>query len=412
LNFQELFKKAPVVIGFIGIAACTAPGDILEVPEKPESQRKTVSIILEPVEPTQNLEENVVLSRQHTITAGASVVISVPSEHAKRRSEYEKQVSNAEYSTDAFFNEAEQQIERSLIQHGFRVLSREKFEAKLRDMRDAAVRNDNRADDYVGGRSDYERQLNELLAKNEIGPDEYAQKLKEFDKATKIASSGVSEKGRQELTDISEVIRAAQSGDVQSDYILQINRFDEVKPVPYTINLEHYDAYKSLMSEFQSAQETLFNRRKQTCTAYEASLNAKLIDVDTGDIVWIGDHSLMSASASTALPEFKVSVHKTVDNASEVENFVREQNSPELRNQRGSTLTETVLNKGKPVKKAIKIPEYSFRTEVVGPIIADGQCDEIDLSRASEQQKGDLYKMKKQVSKAVAKELIGTIKVH
>ena len=109
------------LIALTALASCTSPGHILEVPTKPEDENKIITIKIEASTP-KSLEENVVLSSQHTISSGASVVISVPNEYAKKYSENKKRRSGNEYSTDAFFNEAEQQIERSLIQHGFRVL--------------------------------------------------------------------------------------------------------------------------------------------------------------------------------------------------------------------------------------------------------------------------------------------------
>ncbi len=390
----------------LNFPGCTSPGKMIEVPKKPENQTSQVKIKIAPLE-TKLLDENVVLSRQHMISSGASVVISVPSEYAKRQSEYRRQRDGSEYSTDAFFNEAEQQIERSLIQHGFRVLSREKFEAKLRDMRDASINTSLKNDKNVGSRKIYEKTLNEKLLNEEISPDEYAKKLKDYDKATQTASTGSSEKGRQELTDISEVIRAAQTGDVQSDYILQINRFDKAQLVPYTVNLEHYDEYKKLIDQFPEVQQTLFEKRKQTCVSFEVSLNAKLIDVETGDIVWIGEHSINNASSNKNLPIFNVTVAKSVNNEYEVQSIVDSLNTEKARLERGSSLTETVLNKGEPVHKKVSLPNYTFSTTIQGPEVIEGICNENTQGIDTE-----VNKIKKRLSKLVAKELIGTIKVN
>lgn len=243
-----------------------------------------------------------------------------------------------DFSTSGYFHAAEQQIEKELIKHGFKVLSREKFEAKLRKAR-GTVRSE----------------------------------------------------GLQELTDITEVIRAAEDGDLKSDYLLQINEFTQNDVAIYEINLGSYGEFQGLMNIFPKATSKLQKIQYLPCSEFSTTLNAKLIHVQTGRIVWIGDHTASTRGLYSNLLSLRLGVEEKVSNKVEVEKFVASQNTEFGRRLR---------KKGDP----INFPSWKVSYLVPGPIVTNGYC-RIEKSEISAKS------VRKELSKTVAKTLMKSIKV-
>jgi hypothetical protein len=231
------------------------------------------------------------MRRGAVVKLDSSVVISVPASFYQRSQEIAGQGISKDigFSTAGYFNVLEQYIERGLISIGLNVKDRSKFEAKLRDLRDSG-----KDDSYTMALANLQKELEA----GKLTRDQFAEQAKQLrDKL--LDTSGSSTVGRKEMIDISEVIRAAQDGDVMSDYILQVNQL-AVEPytgIPLTLGtrpevqkvlLENPGLRLAASGEDGTIPATL----KQPWA--QARFNAKLIDVKTGSIDWIGEYSFES----------------------------------------------------------------------------------------------------------------------
>jgi hypothetical protein len=380
-----------MVVAIGALAACTSMAPPLEMPKLPPEQREVMDVQLE-FRAKQNLADNVVQLPSHSVKRGSSVVINVPSSLTEAGAT--KGDKGQDFKTKDFFNEAEQQIEKVFISNNFRVISRSKFEAKLRDLRDAS-----RCDlsayhclrDQVA--PEVKPILDDLKAKFDAGKIdgvEYSRQIAQFKEKMQTASAGrTRSENQRELTDISEVIRAAQSGDIQADYILQINVFDTKKPVRAVADLRRETKVRTFISTYPSLQAALDNGNKYqvSCAIVGAELNAKLIHVKTGEIVWIGSHELNEFSSGVQSIAVELGQRTYVANANEIRSFVETQNLPHMREMRA--------------KSPVHVPAPVMRTDLIGPMVSAGRCEKDwkldDETRA-------------QLARKVAHDLISTIR--
>ena len=344
------------------VTACTSMAPPLNMPPPPTLRSETVTINI-PTTNNQPARENIVQMRGHIIPYGSTIVISVPRtitqqlmQQTRRISDRNPQRANQissksvsdindapinvgnDFFTSGYFHTAEQQIEKELIRHGFDVLSREKFEAKLRNARGSAR-----------------------------------------------------VKGLYELTDISEVIRAAEKGDLTADYLLQINQFKLNDINDYDINLGAFKDYQKLMDHFPQVRDQLKKAQYLKCSEYSATLNAKLIHVASGQIIWIGEHSASTRGLLENALAVRVGVEEEVVNKEQIERFVAAQNTESAR-------------KNRDPNKPVKLPEWEIRAKVLKPIVTNGYC-RIEKSSISREQ------VRSQLSKLVASTLMRSIRV-
>ena len=208
-----------------------------------EPPQETIPVHINVPQKAQTVaKENYIMRRGAEITQDASIVISVPSR--KQPSAVNKE-GGEEFSTDGPSSELEQHIEHNLLARGFVLKDRTKFEAKLRDLRES--------------------------------------------------------KGKgEELWDTAELIRAAQDGEVNADYILQVNRLD-VTP---------YEGTPLALAPLQEIQ-AVTNAYPDLCVGglpgksipktipqpwLQARFSVKLINAKTGTVDWLGEYAMGSAS--------------------------------------------------------------------------------------------------------------------
>ena len=323
----------------------------LDVPTPPETKPFQIVIKI-PKKDSAVAPENSIMRQGAIIKPGSSVVISVPKDFAanlakSNQSDTPSSRGDAsptsgnptDFKTDEYFNVLEQYIERGLIAVGFQAKDRSKFEAKLRDLRDSskAVRDNS----YAIALAD----LKKDLENGKVSRDEFAEKAKQLQNKLD-PTGGAGEKGRQEMADISEVIRAAQAGDIMADYVLQVNHLgiDDFKGTPiqlhkrtevqavrnqnpgllideesnalrdngYAIALadlkKDLENGKVSRDEFAEKAKQLQDKLDPTGGVglrhslpatiprpwAQAIFNAKLIEVKTGSIDWIGEFSVES----------------------------------------------------------------------------------------------------------------------
>jgi len=236
--------------------------------------------------------QNATMSPDVTIKKGSSVVINIPSSNALcKEAKKDNQVG---FCTDEYFNLLEQYVERGLMLANLTVKDRAKFEAELRGIR-------TQPDPQKGSLAPYSSILENLktdLDAGNISRDEYAQQALAFrDRLPTLKTS----KTTKELIDMPELLRAAQDGEVQADYILQVN---DLSIAPYSghvlqlANRPEVEAFllknPGLKLGKETKKDTICSTLKQSWA--QAHFNAKLINVKTGEIEWIGDLTIDSLS--------------------------------------------------------------------------------------------------------------------
>lgn len=381
----------PLTLGSALLSGCgMAP--LISMPTPPSPTTDTVITTLAFAD-KNDLDDNVVQLASHKVAFGSSVVINVPQEIFEDQSQQEGK--EQDFKTKDFFSEAEQAIEKEFIKDGFRVLSRAKLEAELRRLRD-----ESRCDLseirclYSQVSPEVRPILDDLKArfeKKQISAREYADQIAEFRDQMQTSSRGRSRSGEEkELTDISEVIRAAQSSAINADYILQINVFDTNKQLRAKTDLRQNDEIRAFLREHSKAQALMESEEAHSlsCAIVGATLNAKLIHVKSGEIVWIGNHELNELSAGVQKLTMEFGQRTYVTNERQVQNFVATQNTEQARKRR----------KGKEVQ----LPAWEFRTDLIKEKIS-GRCEDSWKIAADD---------RRELSRNVAAQLINRIKVQ
>ena len=186
------------------------------------------------------------------------------------------------------------------------------------------------------------------------------------------------------------MIRAAESGDVKADYILQINLFDTEKKLTLSKDLRHEKAVRQFMRSHPEINTEFENgNSKIHCAVIGAELNAKLIYVKTGEISWIGEHQLNEYSSGIQHLTVEMGARKFVDNAPQLETFVSFQNTAQARQSR--------------YQKMVALPKFSYGNALIKPTVSLGHCDSAWDSTVE---------LRSKLARQVAKELIATIKVQ
>ena len=139
--------------------------------------------------------------------------------------------------------------------------------------------------------------------------------------------------------------------------------------------------YPSLQPVFENG------KNKVSCAVVGAELNAKLIHVKTGEIVWIGSHELNEFSSGVQNIEVELGRRTYVANANEIRNFVTAQNHPYARQVR--------------YNQPVQAPAPVMRTGLIGPMVSAGRCEK-------EWKLDD--ETRSQLARKVARELISTVR--
>jgi hypothetical protein len=318
--FKPLYVEVPKVEAVPAV-------DYLPKKTVPSRERKQLFITLyEEKEPDTEDYFNNLTSATFSKPEKPSVIIAVPEEAGKgtKEKEFEEDDYNKIFRTSGYYNEAEQAIEKSLLRVGFDVLDRSKFEAKLRDLRDQASQrpwywNDwtekyLRNGDYDIVKEEYKRQYKE----GEITIQQYSEVMDEIDKISKRGMPG-KKREEDEMNDIAEVIRAAQTGTERADYLLQINEVSVADAGSRSFNITQLPEVQKFLEENEGLSFGNTNANLPTSIYsnwLRSEFNAKLIDIATGSIVWLGSHELESWSAEEITITFDV--QKFVNNEDEI----------------------------------------------------------------------------------------------
>jgi|GEM_PF-5637611 len=196
-------------------------------------------------------------------TSSPTIVISLPTDYVERMHDGNRTLSDKRFKTDGYYHSIEQLFEKALIRRGFAVVDRSKLEAQLR----------------VGGKE-------------------------------------------RHLSNISELLQMAQSS-LDVDYILQINRADIEKVSSLNFDLMRDAFNREIIEDFKESRAGMQLEHRKQLVEYNRgyrgdklpvnisiegtkfTLNAKIINVYSGNIDWLG--SLVSDSRDI-VRDFKFNV--------------------------------------------------------------------------------------------------------
>ncbi len=261
-----------------------------------------------------------------------SVILNIPADISKKNDEIsasQKRTTNNSvkdsienkpeqgqiFSTANYYNQAEQEVEKAMMRKGFNVLDRAKFEAKLRDLRDSK-QNDRLSESA----RTIQKALRKEYEKGDLDLEEFQDKMTRVEETERRSSSG-KKRWENEMIDISEVIRAAQSGKVKADYLLQINKMDVKPSYDRTLDIYKFAETKSYLDQHPDLK--IGNEKGKIPRSiprpwYRALFNAKLIDISNGKIAWIGNHSVESNTADKNGIEIRFNIIKSVKNENDI----------------------------------------------------------------------------------------------
>lgn len=234
-----------------------------------------------------------------------TIVIALPVERNAKRGKAEDSLNKtAAFKTEGYLNKAEPNVEKELMRFGFNVIDRSKFEAKLRTLRDS-TKYDTK---YYRKQSEiYDEKVSYLKqqkADGKISAEDYFNKLSEAD-----LDSRSRKVDNKEIVDMSELIRAAQSNGVKADYILQLNEIVEYSAYQTSISIKGLPEIKDYMSlnpdlEYGTKENNIPS--SFPVGVYQVVFGAKLINVQSGKVQWVGTHELNSLDIESITASFSI----------------------------------------------------------------------------------------------------------
>ena len=374
------------------LSACgTSMAPMMPMPpmEPPHLDSITFQVVTPAV---SNVEENAVLSVGANISPGSSIVIDVPTDF---RAFGQNGSRVTDFSTRNYFNFAEQAIERQLIRNGFVVKDRSKFEAILRDLRSQDAGNNFRSN-FDPAIQPLLRDLEEDLERGEITDEEYASRVRELRNRFQIFQPS-GQRSENEMVDTSEVIRAASASEIKAGYILQISGFETQSIREESIYLLSDPQFRGFLDRYPEARQEFSREEKSyfSCDVLQASLDAKLIEVETGNVAWIGSHTVteLDTAGNTANITLEVRYERRCSNCELIRQQVDFANTEDARIERARSKRDPVID----------TPIYA--TVVFGPTKTGGaQCSHENRLEP------ELERARRQLASRVARELVRTIR--
>lgn len=286
---------------------------LLSVPKLPEPEQKAYRFTYEshptsPV-PRKDFTGSIIKGDvKNKLRSKPSVLIGLPKDVNK----YDTAQNNIAFddsdksynlfSSKGDVNSYEPLIEKALLFVGFDVRDRAKFEAILRDKRDQEQRNgrlrERYDDDLTTEALALIDNLKLRLKNKEISNENFQSESKKIRENPDNFRTSVGEKRNendQEMIDTSEMIRAATGS---ADYLLLVHEL-AAKPIrDVKIDLTQNHNYLEVKEAFAlnvPANELIHLPKRLNAPGYQTKFSAKLINVSTGSIEWIGDYSVGSS---------------------------------------------------------------------------------------------------------------------
>lgn len=364
----------------------------LSVPRKPQDEAETVRVNLVA---RQGRDPSTTSIQSIALPLASTVVINIPVEG---ESGPPTAGATDTFRTLNYHNDTEDSIQKALIQKRLRVIDRIKYEAVLRDLRDIGqeFRDWGLANAHIypdpalAAGMGY---IADKLARGELSATEYNTQVARTRGNLGIGLQVGSRRSIDdaELVDAAELIRTAVVSGTAADYILQVNRFRGSVLTTSTRLLENpgFRAFahqkEAVRKKYRDVTSSHFR-----CDSLQMEMQAKLIDVASGDVIWIGTHTVTELDGKPI--ELEISYSRVVDNYPAIVEFVDTKNRREERIRR--------------FDQDVRLPDFTYTTTVTDPqIVSSIVCE------TSKRRQHDMRSAFQELTDRLITELIGTIRV-
>ena len=399
----------------------------IALPGRPSDQEDTIVFTVAAREAPQPL-----FQKSGRVPRGSSIVINLPIEP---RDEPE---SGNKFATKNHHNSYEDQVERQLMANGLNVKDRSRFEAIVRDLRDTYIGCQGKYGAVLSGRiedvcfdiGNFDIETPGAITRlpgtqDQVPMEDYmaymedyiegighltprllrirAESGLEYRRRTGLALQfGTTPRENDEIADLPDLLRAATVYP-GADFILIVNELSVESGQKSVVPLHQSPELRAFADAHPAVTEELLhpNGGHLSCDGMvEVLVEAKLIDVASGTIVWTGSHT--ATSLDDVPIEVEVAHVRAVSNYDEIVAFVESQNRGSRRIERyGQTIRVPSFEYGTTVGVRSRSPtacEYS----VGGSPAADGERGDTDGAQGGSNLERSL------VDRALA-ELIGTV---
>ena len=364
----------------------------IALPDRPSDQEDTIVFTVSAREAPQPL-----FQKSRRVPRGSSIVINLPNDFPDAP---DAPGPSVPFRTRNYHNSYEDQLERQIMANGLNVKDRSRFEAIVRDLRDTragcqgtygvtlagrigdvcfdignfdfeipvavpplqGTQDQVSMEDYIADMEDYLEGVGRLI------PPLLrirAESSLEYRRRTGLAlqfGKSPEENPKNQIADLPDLLRAATVYP-GADFILIVNElsveFDHSTVVPLHLSPE----LRAFADEHPAVTGELLHPSggRMSCDGMEVLVEAKLIDVASGAIVWTGRHT------ATTLDEVPIEVEVThvraVSNYDEIVAFVESQNTGSRRIERyGQTIRVPPFEYGTTVRvtnRSLTACEYS-----------------------------------------------------
>jgi Uncharacterized lipoprotein len=376
-NLQSFLKVSFSLILLVGtgvISGCSSQPQKVQIPPIPEDKIDRVEVEVE-FSPISNLSRSAVQVPYSKIPLKSSIFID--------RGSLELAAGKNVIDAEQAYNIAYEEMQKELIRKGFRVLEQGQVRSKLLEL---AIKNGCK-DRQLWWRCAAQLSSDEVLFLNDLKSKLDSGELEPSAFSKEVAKQKASWEKR--VASSKALVAAAQEGNVDIDYVLEIKDFKPATKVQQSLRLKDYPQLREFISEYPDLQVEFDKRDFMQCAGVGSELKARLIETKSAEVIWMGRHTVSEMTAEGNEYLLEMGTRKYAANAEEVEQFIRDQSS-----------------KKKNSKANARIPVWRYETILMGPNLVQGSC--VLTNRSVE----DLRLTSNELSGRVARELLGTISVE
>ena len=404
----------------------------IALPGRPSDQEDTIVFTVAAREAPQPL-----FQKSGRVPRGSSIVINLPNDLPSKAQDDAPGPSDP-FETRNYHHSDEDQVERQLMANGLNVKDRSRFEAIVRDLRDTYIGCQGRYGEVLSGRiedvcfdiGNFDIETPAAILRlpggtqDQISMEDYmaymedyveglghltprllrikAESALEYRRRTGLALQfGTTPRENNEIADLPDLLRAATVYP-GADFILIVNELSVESGQESVVPLHLSPELRAFADAHPAVTEELLHPSggRLSCDGMEVLVEAKLIDVASGTIVWTGSHT--ATSLDDVPIEVEVTHVRAVSNYDEIAAFVESQNRGSRRIERyGQTIRVPPFEYGTTVGVRDRSPTACEYSEGGSPG-ADGERGDTDGAQGGSNLERSL------VDRALA-ELIGTV---
>jgi hypothetical protein len=344
------------------------------MPSIPEDQLDTTEVAVN-FPSLSNLDQNTVQVPYTDIPLKSTVVISFAGRQDSRQG-----VDDSHPASVA----VRDVLQKELLRKGFRVLDQSQVNDSLLQLAIAGNCKDRRlwwrCTPYIQVEDAMALdQLQQKLGAGEIEPQAFAEEV-----------SKQRLRWQSRATDVNALLDAIKAGKVEADYVFEIREFQPQRLVKQTYNLNKSSEVRDFIKNYPELLPAFSEKGVVRCAALGAEMKARLIDTNSSEVVWIGQHLLSEMNLPENRYLLELGVRKYAANVDEVSAAINDYNT----------------KKGGRKSSGNPVPNWRFETGLVGPNLLQGSCD------VAVRQTDELVAVSTKLSSRVARELVSTIRTE